>query len=167
MMLDATNDQRIKLALGKEKVPRGWNKTRCELNSTLFCKVTQQNGGQLSLPKFDKFFIEGGMLDEFCKIAKSLDTTAAPKRTDEIPFAFEEETYEHMERIYEQLRLAPGPGSFSMDLCMFMMGWLQHFFKVDNFDDVRLLMVYRANANPQNAQDVSDAITQFSRRNNQ
>lgn len=162
--MNKLDESKIKILRDGEDPPKGWKDIKVQVNTPLFCKVTGQGGGNLAIDRFDKIFIEGEVMDIFCKLALPIFPKAKPRRSKEFMFAYDRKLYKSMELMHKHMTLAPGAGSFANDQCLFAMKFLQNFFKLNSIDEVRMLMGYWDNRNPKNPLEVAELVTTFTRR---
>jgi len=175
LMLDTTKNselrlldsERIRLIGNDEVSPGGMTATQCFVNAPLFCSVMKQSGGQISKDRFDKIFIDGGIIEEFIKLSSGLlPVKTRPRQSVPLQMAFDPLIYKEMKTIEKHLvlPLMYAGGTFTNNQCLFMAGFLRNFFKLDSVEDVQLLLTYRRNAEPKDLKDVVQAINQFSKR---
>lgn len=165
--LGLPHGERIKL-LGKDEVsPAGMVATRCFVNAPLFCSVMKQNGGVISKSRFDEIFIGGGVIEEFLDLSTGLiPVKTRPRQSTPLQIAFDPLLYKEMKNIEKHLVLPMMyvGGTFTNNQCLFMMGFLRNFFKLDSIEEVQMLLTYRRNAEPKDLKDVTGSINQFLKR---
>ncbi len=153
------------ITLGKnESSPKGFEKYPTDINQGLFNKVTNGSGGPLNVTKYSNLFLEGGLLDLFCDIAKKTIPGTQPGKRPKIYIGITPEYLETLTHIEKHLGGSSIPIGSCNNQATFTFGWLDRFMGINDFEKLKLFLTYYDNSRPENIHDFLKITEQYVRR---
>jgi len=166
-MGNGTGTNSITVLKKSDRAPPGAMEANTLFNPALYLKTVGQNGGQVSLTKYEDNFIDTQLLERFVE----LGTDAIPQKNGRVKtvrmrLAVSQEEHEAMERIYEHIMAtSEGPISHTNAMAFFTFSFIRRLLRLESFDDLQRLIAVLDFYDPDTFEDVLEAMKQIRRRN--
>lgn len=143
-----------------QPAPAGMVRWACDINPGLFTRVTQRNGGQISMTAYQELIVDSELIERVTNLARKTLPSTPARQTVSIPLALDKTLYEDLQHVHGHLT-STGPVALGNSLVLLTIGMLRNLLGTSSFEETERLLAHLERDKPKSLAEAADKIQEF------